>query len=435
MFTIFQSYVDDASNLAFSPLGYSVILAILAEGARGETKNQLATALKLPKDEKVMRSMYQGILQRLNQTNQYKLNTPEFKNWFYVYKNYTVNDDYRKILEEFYLTEVKSVERYDSSFFQIKKEPANKEEEKDEQIDPVPSVEVTEPTSRNLPILTGKDNSKDVANFEQLLKDKEDVINDADKKTTDKDDHKKTEKSVKIETEKIISFAMEDIPEKPDSELYDKSDLIKPGKNIKEKKPTTAFQKKATQELSGDYEMMEAVEARNHNRKSKSIFGRDDITNTLSANRVGSKDVKGLDNVFKPYNFGPFRTFFLVYLSLFFLLCTLSDPNSLMILFNGLYFRGSWKTPFKNIASETFYKSETEKKSVLMMEAKGTFKTGSLPGLDSIAVEIPYEVCIPIIIIAKTHLLNSEEVLFGKEEVNTGLRKTHVIRCRKHNNP
>lgn len=241
--------------------------------------------------------MYQGILQRLNQTNQYKLNTPEFKNWFYVYKNYTVNDDYRKILEEFYLTEVKSVERYDSSFFQIKKEPANKDEEKVEQIDPMPSVEVKEPLVRNLPTLTVKDNSKDVANFEQLIKEQGEH-NDADKQTTDKDDQKKTEKSVKNEKEKIISFAMEDIPEKPDSELYDKSDLIKPGKNIKDKKSTTAFQKKDTQELSGDYEMMEAVEERNHNRKSKSIFGRDDITNTLSANRVGSKDVKGKLTVF-----------------------------------------------------------------------------------------------------------------------------------------
>lgn len=86
-----------------------------------------------------------------------------------------------------------------------------------------------------------------------------------------------------------------------------------------------------------------------------------------------------------------------------------------MILFNGLYFRGSWKTPFKNIASDTFYKSETEKKSVLMMEAKGTFKTGSLPGLDSIAVEIPYEVSESIIYMA-LHILNHTEGLLNEKK-------------------
>jgi len=35
------------------------------------------------------------------------------KNWFYVYKNYSVNEDLKKILEEYYLTEVKTVERPD----------------------------------------------------------------------------------------------------------------------------------------------------------------------------------------------------------------------------------------------------------------------------------------------------------------------------------
>lgn len=39
------------------------------------------------------------------------MNKPEFKNWFYVYKNYTVDDAYKQILLDNYLTEVKHVDK------------------------------------------------------------------------------------------------------------------------------------------------------------------------------------------------------------------------------------------------------------------------------------------------------------------------------------
>lgn len=63
-----------------------------------------------------------------------------------------------------------------------------------------------------------------------------------------------------------------------------------------------------------------------------------------------------------------------------------------MILFNGLYYRGVWKIPFEKDENSVFYKSSTEKVSVPMMKSFGKFKTGPLPGLDSVAVELPYEV-------------------------------------------
>lgn len=259
--------------MAFSPLGYSVILAILAEGARGDTRNQLSSALKLPKDEKVSREMYKNIMQRLKNTNEYKLNEPEFKNWFYVYKNYTVDEDYRKILEKFYLTEVRSVERYESHVLELTKKPDK--EEKVEQIDPLPSVEIKDAIVSDI-LPSPKLNSKDVENFDQLQKDEP------------KKEEKPSKKEVDVankDDEKIITFAMEDKPEKPAAELYDKQDL-KPGKNIKEKiKLANTFGKK-TQD-GGDYEIMEAVEARNHARTAKALGG-NGITNSLSANRVGS---------------------------------------------------------------------------------------------------------------------------------------------------
>lgn len=38
-------------------------------------------------------------------------NSPEFKNWFYIYKNYTVNQELQDVLRQYYLTEVKYVDR------------------------------------------------------------------------------------------------------------------------------------------------------------------------------------------------------------------------------------------------------------------------------------------------------------------------------------
>jgi serine protease inhibitor len=60
-----QGYVDLESNLAFSPLGYSALLAILAEGARGDTREQLINALHLPEDPQITRSAYKVVLGRL----------------------------------------------------------------------------------------------------------------------------------------------------------------------------------------------------------------------------------------------------------------------------------------------------------------------------------------------------------------------------------
>ncbi|KAI5645800.1 serpin (serine protease inhibitor) domain-containing protein [Phthorimaea operculella] len=269
---IFQGYIDDDRNIAFSPLGYSAILAILAEGARGETREQLVTALHLPEDQSLTRKTYRYIMERLKNTHEYKYNQPELKNFFYIYKNYTINDDYKKILEDYYLTEA-------ISGLEPPKEPE----------------------------------------------------------------------------EKLISFAVEDKPEKVDLDS-------KPAKNIKEKIKLVKKEGNQKNDESGEEEeTMVAVEARNHARSLKVLTEKHDISSSISVNSVGKKSNKA------------------------------SASNSLMIIFNGMYFRGSWKQPFDVVEPGTFYKSPTEKKQVPMMKTKGVFKTGSLPGLDSTAIELPYD--------------------------------------------
>lgn len=63
-----------------------------------------------------------------------------------------------------------------------------------------------------------------------------------------------------------------------------------------------------------------------------------------------------------------------------------------MLIFNGMYFRGSWKQPFETIEPGVFYRSSSEKKPVNVMKTKGIFQTAMLPGLDSEAIRLPYAV-------------------------------------------
>ncbi|XP_063242522.1 uncharacterized protein LOC134542306 [Bacillus rossius redtenbacheri] len=103
-----QSYIDEEKNMAFSPMGYSALMAILAEGARGDTKAQLVNALHLPAEDHLVRAAYKGVLENLKESH--KLNVPEFHTWFYVYKNFSIEPEYKRVLAESYLTEVRNVE-------------------------------------------------------------------------------------------------------------------------------------------------------------------------------------------------------------------------------------------------------------------------------------------------------------------------------------
>lgn len=61
-------------------------------------------------------------------------------------------------------------------------------------------------------------------------------------------------------------------------------------------------------------------------------------------------------------------------------------------MFNGLYFRGTWATPFARQKEESFYRSDNEKITVTTMSTEGIFRAGNVPELDSVAIELPYKV-------------------------------------------
>lgn len=180
-------------------------------------------------------------MERLKNTHEYKYNQPELKNYFYIYKNYTINDDYKKILEDYYLTEVRSVERYnDADHF--------KPEESDDKSE-----------------FTIEINDK---NAEESKKNEE-IVDLVPPKQSD---------------EKLISFAVEDKPEKVDISQIE----YKPAKNIKEKiKLVKTYPKK--EDSGEEEETMVAVEARNHARSLRVLMEKNDIASSISVNSVGKK--------------------------------------------------------------------------------------------------------------------------------------------------
>lgn len=88
---------------------------------------------------------------------------------------------------------------------------------------------------------------------------------------------------------------------------------------------------------------------------------KDDITSALSANSIVGNDEEHLTKI---------------------------------LLFNGLHFRGSWKTPFQELRDgiDVFYVNKEESLPVTMMRTYGEFRTAKLDELDSEAIEFSYDV-------------------------------------------
>lgn len=179
-------------------------------------------------------------MERLAHTRDYKYNHPELQNYFYIYKNYTIDDDYKKILEDYYMTEVRSVERYNP----------------EQQLQP-------------------ENGDNDEGEF---------TIHVPEKKPEDKFDDIPELTPPKESDEKLISFAVEDAPEKVDVTQIQ----YKPAKNIKEKiKLVNTYPKK--EESLDDEETMVAVEARNHAKSFKALQENQATSMGLSVNSVGKE--------------------------------------------------------------------------------------------------------------------------------------------------
>lgn len=79
-----------------------------------EGKGKKSRSKKFIKLELSVRSAYRIALKQYAGND--SVIAPQFKTWFYIYRNNTIEDDFRKILIDDYLVEIKDIDRYDNNF-------------------------------------------------------------------------------------------------------------------------------------------------------------------------------------------------------------------------------------------------------------------------------------------------------------------------------
>lgn len=209
-----QGQADSSTNYVFSPLGYATILSILGQGAVGTTKDEIYKVLQQPESDEEGKFLIKSSLEIL--TNFFKnsvrkayraaLNeftgndsmiAPQFKTWFYIYRNNSAEEDFKKILAEDYLVEIKDIERFDYNF----DSPRTAESQNDDSY-PTNSKDIlqfedlknTEPkddkgTIEGFDTLKSADNEPSVeqaiADYDQLNKDDKNKVSKFDKNVED----------------------------------------------------------------------------------------------------------------------------------------------------------------------------------------------------------------------------------------------------------
>lgn len=109
---------------------------------------------------------------------------PQFKTWFYIYQNNTAEEDFKKLLVDFYQVEIKDIERFDYDFDTPKTSEAYDDKiQLDDDLKDAKPIELTtsEVTSFDLKPIETADND-----YEQLNKDEKKKITKFDKDVDDK---------------------------------------------------------------------------------------------------------------------------------------------------------------------------------------------------------------------------------------------------------
>uniref|UniRef100_A0A182YGE2 Serpin domain-containing protein n=1 Tax=Anopheles stephensi TaxID=30069 RepID=A0A182YGE2_ANOST len=383
--SLLKGAAETSGNHVFSPIGFSSILAMISEGAEGQTLKELYDVFKFPTDRDLVRKAFDVSLKRLS--GQSPTDEPQFKTWFYIYKNNTVVQAYKDVLERNYGVEVRDIERNDYNFDEPKTslDPVVVEEEiAEESNNPDGDNLVVEPSGGN------NSNSKDIVDFE-VLKIKSVLPVEDDLRTTDTgistkydeidDENPKFDKN--IDDKEYVDPTK--IKEELAKEKLEAMNEVAAGGELDEatvKKTSEETQKLGDDDdqpekmslplkelsLDDDHEVMQAVESQGSRRKFnvRRSFLTGDIASALSGNSlVGRK--ANLKEDEEPVN------------------------ESKMLLFNGLYFRGSWATPFQQLRTEesTFF-TNTDERPVMMMRSQGTFGVGKDDQLDAKFLELPY---------------------------------------------
>lgn len=159
---LIKGSIDSNKNTVFAPIGFATILAILGEGAQEETINDINTVLKYPDNRGLVRGAYRSVLSHLQGLD--PQTAPQFRSWFYIYKNNTADEAYKQILTNDYYVTVRNVEPY------------NPDQEEDKPEETTASVKLADEPSPTKPIsdveakseITPTTNSKDIAQFDSF---------------------------------------------------------------------------------------------------------------------------------------------------------------------------------------------------------------------------------------------------------------------------
>lgn len=204
--------IENNKNSVFSPIGYASILAILAEGAQEDTIHDINTVLKHPDDRGLVRSAYRSVLSHLQGTDPHT--APQFRSWFYIYKNNTIEESYQKLLMNDYYVTVRNVEPFEpqeqqNESAQSAEKPADEPAPANLSEIQVKSSEATPTNSKDIvqfdsfkneagPVdETRIDSQKDASKFDEVVEDRQyvevPVIKDKMKQTDEKEEVKSVE--------------------------------------------------------------------------------------------------------------------------------------------------------------------------------------------------------------------------------------------------
>lgn len=323
-YSVLKSKFNTRENVVFAPIGYASILAMLGEGARGETRKEIQSFLQLSQDTKLVRNSFRKMMTRYG-GDQPSLE-PQFKSWFYVYRNNSVNEDFVRVLREDYLVEVKTIER---EYYDFDVPPTSEISEsvqatvteevrpmvvmqKDSETKQVSAVDETENTFDAVDF-DGKGYLSEPGDIDQIIKQKE--CSRFDEEVDDKQ---------YVEVQALRDEGATAAATQPED-----NETVHPIEKLDEKKIGKIDENEETLKRMDEDEEMGALAAAKKHPVTKKFqatatvaraLGGDinDVSSALSANSLtGPKESNG------------------------------QEWQSKMLLFNGLYFRGKWKTPFQ----------------------------------------------------------------------------------------
>ncbi|XP_053693950.1 serpin B4 [Sabethes cyaneus] len=389
---------------------------MISEGAEGQALQEYFDVFKFPKDKAAIRLAFDKSLRRLNSQN--PSNEPQFKSWFYIYKNNTVKQDFRSKLLNNYYVDVRDIERNDYNFDDPKTSVGPIEP------DPVPVVDSNQ-------IVPSNNNSKDIIEFEVLkLKTNPQAENNVRSEVAvatkydevDEDDNPKFDKNIDDKLYVEPTQIKKEIAQQKDeytNEVLDEP-VVKPVEDHIDhfvldapKKVSLSLKKMDDDE---EHEIMYAVESQASRSRFnvRRSFLSGDIASALSGNSLVGRKADSKD----------------------------ASDESKMLLFNGLYYRGSWANPFQQVNSEPgIFLLNGEQKPVVMMHTAGNFGVGLSQELDAKFVELPYNntrysllVMVPnkadgikdLIRNFNCHSLSSAQKALNQQSVRISLPKFHI---------